>query len=67
MVVIVAVVEEKNWRFGFFFFLFSPCCGLLVVVVVAVVEEKDWRFRFFFIVIYLFPLLWTGGGGGCGC
>ena len=45
MVVIVAVVEEKNWRFGFFFFLFSPCCGLLVVVVVAV--EKDWRFGFF--------------------
>ena len=32
----VAVAEEKDWRFEFFF----PYCGLVVVVVVAVVDGR---------------------------
>ena len=34
----MALVEEKDLRFGFFFFVFLfTCCGLVVVLVVVVV------------------------------
>ena len=47
--VVVAVAEEKDWRFGVFArcgFFFFFCCGLVVAVVavamvVVMAEEKD--------------------------
>ena len=48
--VVMAMAEEKDWRFEFFF----SCCGLLVVVVAV---EKDWRFSFFFLIFLFIPVM----------
>ena len=42
--VIVAVVEEKDWRFEYLFIYF--CCGLVVVAV-----EKRLEIWFFFFLL----------------
>ena len=49
----MAVVEEKDWRFMFFFC--PPCCGLLVVVVLVVVGAVGLfgiGIYYFIIVVY---------------
>ena len=56
MAMVVAMAEEKDWRFGVFFF---SCCGLVVVLVVVVaVAVADgrggWYCGFFLVLDILF-------------
>ena len=60
MAMVVAMAEEKDWRFGVFFFY---CCGLggglVVVVAVAVADGKGgcgWCCGFFLVLRYIILL-----------
>ena len=50
----VVMAMEKDWRFGFFFLIYS-CCGSVVVVVMA--DGRGVYGRFFWVMGYIILLL----------